>query len=330
MSILSVHDLQGIAAYQNKIRIPTGNQIDFDGNLKIPVWNNDTRPVSGETGMIGFNTTSKKVEIYDGTKWSPIGGAELGSFANPAPNGIVLRDNGFSTGYYWIQPIGSSDKKYCYVDNTNYGGGWVLVQTVGSASTYHGDRTTEHNLYTTTDNEGNVASSVMFSGTGYSSSDGRRFSDEFVKAVGAFTNGGGEVFNLRLARNGAQPPGGPNDTYAGGTTTDWRYAAFVRYDNGLSNYSSNNHGGGNRPPIDISHAYPFNWETGGSGHYILASNSNYRVFDFHSDPSSIQSSRYGTNRFLWQYPGTGANGIYGGSDSFTGNSNGNPGYMFIR
>ena len=63
---------------------------------------------------------------------------------------------------------------------------------------------------------------------------------------------------------------------------------------------------------------------------MVLAGDNYRVFDFHSSPSSIQSSRYGPNRFLWQYPGTSANGIYGGSDSFTGYANGNPGYMWIR
>lgn len=332
MSTLSVHDLQGFSTYGNKVRVPSGHTLDVQEKFKLPVWNNSTRPSSPEVGLVGFNETIKEVEIYTSTGWTPIGKGEIGTYNNPARNGIQIYEAGLPTGYYWIQPDGQNPR-YLYVDNTNYGGGWVLIQTVGSSTPYHGDRTTEFNLYQTSDGKGNPAFTIPFSGDGYSSSTGRRVSDDWVKSLGSFSNGGTEVFNLRLARNGAQPPGGPTDTYAGGTTTDWRYAAFVRYDNGLTWYNSTNNGGqGDRvsKAIDISHVYPFNWETGGNGHYILAGSSNYRVFDFHSDPSSIQSSRYGVNRFLWQYPGNGANGIYGGSDSFTGSSNGNPGYMFIR
>lgn len=331
MSILSLRDIQGIAAYSNKVRIPSGHQLSIEGGLKLPVWTTSTRPSSPETGIVGWNTTISAIEIYTGTAWVSNGG-NLGSFIRPAASGKAILNAGLPTGFYWIQPNGSTERKYCYVDNTNYGGGWVLVQTVGSQTGFHSDRVTDHNLYSTTDNLGNVAQTIPFSGVGYSEFSGRRFSDAWVKSLGASANGGDEVFNLRLARNGAQPPGGVNDTYAGGTTTDWRYASFVRYDNGLTWYNSTNNGGeGDRvsKAIDISHAYPFIWETGGSGHYILAG-SSYRVFDYHSDPSSISSSRYGSDRMLWSYPGAGAAGIYGGSNSFTGNNNGNPGYMFIR
>ena len=82
-------------------------------------------------------------------------------------------------------------------------------------------------------------------------------------------------------------------------------------------YSSTNTGGDDRQgdrnegTFSVSHTYPYSWEQpGGWGHIRLASDA-YKVFDFHSSPSSIQTSRYGTNRFLWGY--TGANngqGIY--------------------
>ena len=308
------------------------NIVNIFDKLDLPVYTTLQRnALTAETGMLIYNSSVENIEVYNGNAWVLMS-QKIGTFSSPAASGKALFASGEPSGFYWIQPSGSTEKKYCYVDNTNYGGGWVLIQTVGSATAFHGDRVTDHNLFSTTDSDGNAAQTIPFSGTGYSSTDGRRFSDTWVKTLGSTTNGGDEVFNLRIARNGAQPPGGPTDTYAGGTTTDWRYAAFVRYDNGLTWYNSTNNGGeGDRvsKAIDISHVYPFNWETGGNGHYILAS-SNYRVFDFHSDPSSIQSSRYPQNRFLWQYPGNTANGIYGGSDSFTGNANGNPGYMFIR
>ena len=306
---------------------------EFSSNLVLPSWTTATRPGAPLTGSLGINTTTGFVEVYIGTEWVNVGGGAIGTYSNPAQSGVQLNAAGYETGYYWIQPTGTTEKKYCYVDNTNYGGGWVLVQTVGGSTGYHSDRTTEFNLANVVDKDGNSAQTIPFSGDGYSSTTGRRFSDDFVKLLGASANGGEEVFNLRLARNGAQPPGGPNDTWAGGTSDDWRYAAFVRYDNGLTWYNSTNNGGeGDRvsKAIDISHVYPFNWETGGSGHYILAG-SSYRVFDFHSDPSSIQSSRYGVNRFLWSYPGAGSAGIYAGTAGYGGNGGaGQPGYMFIR
>lgn len=82
MSILSVHDLQGIAAYQNKIRIPNGHSIQIEGTLKFPIWTNATRPASPEVGMVGFNSEQKITEIYDGTEW-----ISVGSSGNPADIG---------------------------------------------------------------------------------------------------------------------------------------------------------------------------------------------------------------------------------------------------
>lgn len=73
MSILTVRDIQGLSAYQNKVRIPSGHQLSFDGNLKIPVWTTGTRPVSPEIGLIGFNSNNGVLEFYTGTGWSSAG-----------------------------------------------------------------------------------------------------------------------------------------------------------------------------------------------------------------------------------------------------------------
>lgn len=95
MSILSVHDIQGIAAYQNKIRIPSGHQLSFDGNLKIPVWTESTRPPSPEIGMIGFNNDDnfKVLELWNGTEWVTAGSvpdsAEVIALKQYAASGIL-------------------------------------------------------------------------------------------------------------------------------------------------------------------------------------------------------------------------------------------------
>ena len=75
MSSLSVHDILGIAAFDNKIRIPSGHQLSFDGNLKVPVWTESTRPTSPEVGIIGFNDSAnyKVLEIWNGTEWIAAG-----------------------------------------------------------------------------------------------------------------------------------------------------------------------------------------------------------------------------------------------------------------
>jgi hypothetical protein len=42
------------------------------GNTRISVWNNSGRPSSPRQGTIGFNTTSNKIEVYNGSGWVEI------------------------------------------------------------------------------------------------------------------------------------------------------------------------------------------------------------------------------------------------------------------
>ena len=72
MSILSIHDLQGITAFSNKIRVPSGHSLQVEGTLKLPVWTNSTRPSSPEVGMLGYNSESKITEIWTGIEWGNI------------------------------------------------------------------------------------------------------------------------------------------------------------------------------------------------------------------------------------------------------------------
>jgi hypothetical protein len=89
MSILSVHDLQGISAYSNTIRVPTGHNLETygklvaNGTLKVPSWQTTGRPATPEVGMIGYNLTLKVTEIYTGSEkgWVSIGSAATLSLA---------------------------------------------------------------------------------------------------------------------------------------------------------------------------------------------------------------------------------------------------------
>lgn len=350
MSRLTIGKLSGINTTLDQVTVPSGHTFIASGSIiynqtgahEVPRGTTAQRPASPQTGYFRFNTTTGSFEAYNGTDWVTVGGAggssSLGTYGNPAPSGIALREAGLPTGYYWIAPRGyaDGDQRYCYVDNTNYDGGWVLVMCVGANSTNHWDTFEQSNLYSATI-DGVATSYVPFSGAGYSTTSGRRWDDIFIRDVASFANGGDEVFNLRMARNGAQPPGGVYDTYAGGTTSDWRYASFVRYNNGIDYYSSLNTGADGRQgdrqegTISVSHSYPYNWERPGGWGHMRLNGGDYKVFDYHSNPSSNQTSRYNSDRMLWGY--TGANsgqGVYGGSNSFTGSNNTNPSYMFVR
>lgn len=134
MSILSVHDLQGLSAFSNKIRVPSGHGLEFEGSLKLPVWTDATRPSPPETGMLGFNSTGGSVEIYDGNGWVAIGGGADGSTAARAAESALAILNvkpNASSGLYWIKPngyVGAAFQVYC--DMTTNGGGWMHVGTI--------------------------------------------------------------------------------------------------------------------------------------------------------------------------------------------------------
>lgn len=120
MSSLSVHDIQGITAYNNTIRVPTGHTLDVQGtlntsNLSIPMWTDGTRPTTGLVmGLTGFNTDKKLLEIYGGedaeNNNEPIwyysdgsGGAAGGVW----PDAYQSLIDSFSGTKYYVDPSGN-------------------------------------------------------------------------------------------------------------------------------------------------------------------------------------------------------------------------------
>lgn len=147
MSILSLRDIQGIATYNNNIRIPSGHNLETygklsaNGLLKIPVWTTDTRPVSPEIGLIGFNTINTGLEIWDGQEWSVVGQNTLGlTQSNPGLSAWDIKERnptGSTTdGLYWVKPTGyTGDAFQIYADMTTDGGGWTLIDSIVSGET---------------------------------------------------------------------------------------------------------------------------------------------------------------------------------------------------
>lgn len=131
MSILSVHDIQGISAYNNTVRIPAGHVFDVNGEFRIPTWTTATRPSSTEVGTFGYNTEIASVEVYTGSTngWQSVG--------NPAADGttqdlavdavkdILTVNPDAQTGWYWVK-IGTQAYQF-WIDTAFEGGGWTLV-----------------------------------------------------------------------------------------------------------------------------------------------------------------------------------------------------------
>lgn len=135
MSILSVRDIQGLAAFNSTVRLPSGHNLETNGKLivngtiKIPVWTTSTRPAAPEIGLFGYNSTDKILEIYNGTEWIAAGGQKIdGTTADKAvekSTDILTANPAAPTGWYWIK-TNNVARRY-WVDNTYDGGGWVLV-----------------------------------------------------------------------------------------------------------------------------------------------------------------------------------------------------------
>lgn len=134
MSILTVHDIQGLSAYSNKVRIPSGHALEIQSGakFKLPGYDQANRPSSAEVGELIINTTTLNVEVWTGDAWYPIGGGQstLGTEVNPAVNAKELRDAGITEdGPYWIKASTSAplQQVYCILNPAVDGGGWMVI-----------------------------------------------------------------------------------------------------------------------------------------------------------------------------------------------------------
>lgn len=349
MSQLNVSEMGGTPQTVGQVNVSTGHTLEIEGTLKfahrgahrVPTGTTAERPSvsNSKVGQIRFNTTTASFEVYNNSTWISVGvagsaGNTTGNYSTPARNGREIKQAGRPSGYYWIQPIGYEEPTYCYVDCDNYDGGWVCVMTAGSSSTNHYGIFEADNLYSQTI-DGVTAQYVPVSGNYYSSTNGRKYADTFIRDVCSKANGGEETINVRLAKNNTQPPGGVYDTYNGGTVAndEWNYASFIKYRGGIQYHSALNTGGDGRQGdrregnFRVSHVYPYNWEQPGGWENIRLYDNNYKIFDYHSNPSGNQTSRYSNNRVLWGYTGTASAGIYGAGPA---SGQGHPGYFFVR
>lgn len=47
--------------------------LDSNNGVTVPSWTTAGRPASPSTGEFGFNSTTSKLEVYNGTSWVNMG-----------------------------------------------------------------------------------------------------------------------------------------------------------------------------------------------------------------------------------------------------------------
>ena len=124
MSSLNVHDINGISTYGNEVRIPSGSNLNVQGEidagtvdianrLDLPVWTDQTRPSNPATGTIGYNNDTnnvKRMEFYDGNDWVEIGKQQI--MGLPVTNGLVAwmdGDTWDASANQWLDKSGNNN-----------------------------------------------------------------------------------------------------------------------------------------------------------------------------------------------------------------------------
>jgi len=126
------------------------------------IMGNATSDPTAAEGNVYFNTSSDELKVYNGSAWQKCNNPPYGTSSNPATDPWTqLRSE--ASGNYWIQPSGFSSAVQVQMDNTNNGGGWVLVARVLDSNMDHyntgavnisgttGPRTTNTNTQKLTD-----------------------------------------------------------------------------------------------------------------------------------------------------------------------------------
>ncbi|ADO98429.1 hypothetical protein PRSM4_045 [Prochlorococcus phage P-RSM4] len=142
MSILNVGELNGSTENNREIRMETSNNLVITGTLTqnrlsrftFPIGTTAERPSSPAAGHVRYNTTLGYAEVYNGSAWYRASSGILGTVGtegSPATNSQQLA--GLPSGLYWFQPSGQT-KYQMYVDNSRFGGGWVLMASVRTST----------------------------------------------------------------------------------------------------------------------------------------------------------------------------------------------------
>lgn len=96
--------------------------------------NATSNPTAAE-GNEYWNSDNNELLVYSGTEWEKCNNESYGTSSNPASDPFGQLKNK-SDGNYWIQPDGQSAMQV-QMNNTDHGGGWVLVARVLNSNMDH-------------------------------------------------------------------------------------------------------------------------------------------------------------------------------------------------
>jgi hypothetical protein len=111
----------------------------FDsGYLELPAGTTAQRPSSPISGMVRYNTTTKKPEFYNGNVWANMFAGPGGSPVNPAYSAdeISAFNPDAENGYYWIKQVGGTAfQHFCVFKKVSgepiEGGPWTVPLVTG-------------------------------------------------------------------------------------------------------------------------------------------------------------------------------------------------------
>ena len=315
------HWLRYAKDFQSNIKLSeifTNTESDFDststaegtfsgtGAITVPVGTTEQQPSTGVVGMIRFNTTVNKLQVYNGTVWQSIGGVSATGGTITDIGGYRIHTFTFSASPQTFTVISSGEFDYLVVAGGG-GGGSGVAGGGGAGGMLTGRRDLVSGPYIITVGAGGVGGIVnnTYQGT---SGENSSISNLIV------ANGGGAGASSR--------DGGPG--YGALTGGSGGGGSHYDFNTSISSGNSGTPGQGNNGGNSVTNSQRGGGGGGaGSAGSISTSGGNGGI--------GLQSSISGTNTYYAGgggggangTPGTGGNG--GGGNGGNTNANGNDG-----
>ena len=356
------HWLRYAKDFQSNIKLSeifTNTESDFDststaegtfsgtGALTVPVGTTEQQPSTGVVGMIRFNSTSNRLEVYNGTAWQGLGGIS-------ATGGTISTSGGYKihtfTSSGTLNVINGGIFDYLVVA----GGGGGGSRKAGGGGAGGAIQATNQNISTGTYSV--VIGDGGTRGTRGGGNDGANGTGSSVFGIQTVGGGGGGGTNGRGGLSGGSGGGGSNYSIGGGVGggstvngndgadgTPSQATAFGgggggggagTSPNNPANGSAGNGGDGIESSISGTPTYYAGGGGGGGDARSLGSNNPYaggegKAGGGNGGSTAIaginQSGEQGVGSGFTAVAGSGSGGGGGGESNDQTNGNGNPG-----
>ena len=125
--ILRLDELQSTNG-STAFTLSSDGSVAFSGGLTLPVWTTATRPATPQVGLVGFNNTYLRSEIWTGSSWTFLGTSPIGLTPDyPASSAVSIRQANpeAPSGVYYITWGSQVYPIYCEMELA--GGGWMMI-----------------------------------------------------------------------------------------------------------------------------------------------------------------------------------------------------------